>query len=274
MIDLQTLPSPLPDSPRIVYSRNPLVEVVCQLRFPPILRITSDLPADFQDRIRSEYPLLSEKFPEIDVPAEAPPALAKVLRGNLRRQLIGYDFKSEDGNWTVGLTREFIALSTSKYVSWAEFQRQLEGPLNALIGVYNPSFFTRIGLRYQDLIQRSKLDLTPDTSWATLVRPSVAGVLATPELGESVSESQSQVLLRLPVFGGRIRMNYGLVSSVETDEECFLIDSDFYTEERTRINDAANVLAYFNKQSGKLFRWCIEDRLHEIMDPRDGNSEV
>ena len=49
-----------PNFERVVYKKNPLEEVICQLRFPPILRIDSGNAADFQDVIRQDYPLYSE----------------------------------------------------------------------------------------------------------------------------------------------------------------------------------------------------------------------
>ena len=39
-----------------VYEKNQLVETICQLRFPTILSIDTREPADFQDRIRAEFP--------------------------------------------------------------------------------------------------------------------------------------------------------------------------------------------------------------------------
>src|SRR5256885_3722562 len=47
-----------PDSPRVIYGKAPLTAVICQLRFPPILRIESTVPADFQERVRTQFPLL------------------------------------------------------------------------------------------------------------------------------------------------------------------------------------------------------------------------
>ena len=38
--------------------RSPLREVICQVRFPPLLRIVNGYPVDFQERIRQHFPEL------------------------------------------------------------------------------------------------------------------------------------------------------------------------------------------------------------------------
>jgi hypothetical protein len=45
-------PAPLKDYPRVIYKRNPIIGVVCELRFPPILRIAAEPPVAFQEWIR------------------------------------------------------------------------------------------------------------------------------------------------------------------------------------------------------------------------------
>ena len=51
---------PFPDATRVIFDANPLDEVICQVKFPPILRIETD-PAAFQDQIRAEYPNYESK---------------------------------------------------------------------------------------------------------------------------------------------------------------------------------------------------------------------
>lgn len=275
MPDQATSLAPFPDSERVVYGRNPLIAVICQLRFPPILRIAAEPPVAFQERIRNEYPFLSEKFPEVNVemPPGVPPAMAEMIRGTLpKRKLMGYDFASADEKWKVSLSRDFLSLSTSQYTRWEHFREHLEGPLQALMTVYAPAFFTRLGLRYQDLIQKSRLGLPPRTKWSELIKPHIAGVHGVPELEGAVEESLGQLLISLPQFGGKVRINYGIVQTVESDEKCFLVDGDYYTEQRTKTDAVDGILAYFNKQSGRLFRWCIEDRLQRAMEPRPVES--
>ena len=50
-----------PESPRVVYEQNPLDEVICQLRFPAVLRIDSESPVRFQEAVRNQYPLFQER---------------------------------------------------------------------------------------------------------------------------------------------------------------------------------------------------------------------
>ena len=49
-----------PPSPRVIYSKAPLVQVICQLRFPTLLSIESQPPVEFQERIRDHFPLLEK----------------------------------------------------------------------------------------------------------------------------------------------------------------------------------------------------------------------
>jgi uncharacterized protein (TIGR04255 family) len=211
---------------------------------------------------------LNERQPDaIELPPGEPPVVAQVVESSLPRgKLTGYDFLSADEKWKVTLTRDFLALSTSAYLRWEEFRAHLDGPMKALIDVYGPAFFTRVGLRYQDLIRRSALN-AQDASWRDLVKPHIAGVLVVPEVAGAVAEAFSQVLIRFPHFKGKVRVNFGIVQVRDTNEDGFLIDQDLNTEERTNIGDVDNILSYFNRQSGRLFRWCIQDKLHMAMEP-------
>ena len=47
--------------PRCIYRHNQLADVICQLRFPEILAIGTNLPVDFQESIRAEFPLYQKR---------------------------------------------------------------------------------------------------------------------------------------------------------------------------------------------------------------------
>jgi len=91
-----------PPVPRVVYKTNPLEEVICQLKFPPILRIDSELPAKFQESLRRDYPLFQQAGPAI--PAVFETGLSAALT-NLRLPISlsakVYNFISADEKWKV-----------------------------------------------------------------------------------------------------------------------------------------------------------------------------
>ena len=141
---------------RCVYEKNQLGEVICQLRFPQILSIETDLPAAFQEQIR-------QQFPRYSVRKEAPAPKVVGAPGNLQVeqqiQTNNYQFTDLDGIWRVNLTSRFISLATSRYTTWEEFAGKLDQPLAAFIRIYKPAYFERIGLRYVNFISRQQLQL-------------------------------------------------------------------------------------------------------------------
>lgn len=250
-----------PESPRVIYKQNPLVEVICQLKFPPLLRIESEPPSAFQERIRKDYPLLQES--SADQPL-LPPAIAKAIGQAVPGFFQGrtYTFLSEDERWKVALTREFLALSTAHYSRWEEFRSKLRVALDALVSTYEPSFLVRVGLRYRDMIRRSMGGLE-NLEWSRLLQPHVLGELSQPRLSKAVQHSAHDVLISLDNNIGQVRVLHGLMKEPGQSEFSYSIDSDFFYEGRTELENVFTYLDTFNREAGKLFRWCITPVLHK-----------
>jgi uncharacterized protein (TIGR04255 family) len=257
--------TPFPDSPRVHYTRNPLIEVICQVRFPPILRIDSEVPAQFQEMIREAFPL----FREEDSPLlpELSPELSQIVRASLQQQLPrkSWKFTTEDMTWEVTLTRESYTLSTTTYRRWEEFRARFEIVLGALQSEYRPSFITRIGLRYQNLIVRSRLGLS-DSSWADLLQPHITAEYSSLEISPAIQEAVHRVLIGLS-GNGKVNLRHGTARKDGEDEIVYFIDNDFFTDDKTEVASVTERLDHFNRDSGRLFRWCISERLHEAMGP-------
>jgi uncharacterized protein (TIGR04255 family) len=262
---------PFPDAPRVLYASNPLDQVICQLRFPPVLRIDAEPPAGFQEQIRADYPFYESK-PALRLPPGIPADVAQLVAPDLPfAGQKSHVFGSRDRVWNLTLTREFLALTCRAYERWERFRDRLAGPFEALLREYRPAFFTRIGLRYRDVIRRSRLGLV-DTSWSELLEPWVSGLLGKDEVAGDVEDTRTACLLRLPEGWGRVQLNYGLAieerDSEPNREVVFLIDADFYTQEQTESPHVRERLDHLNRQSGLLFRTCIRDRLHLALGPR------
>ena len=175
--------------------------------------------------------------------------------------------------WKVSLTSQFVAVTTTKYTKWEDFKDHLRFVVDGLLAVYAPNFFSRIGLRYRDLIRRSVLDLV-GTNWSKLLKPHVVGELAFDGAEDSAETVAKELLLRLdgPPDPAKVRLFHGLARYMNEPENCYLIDADFFTESKTEsknVRDAEPTLDHFNKEAGRLFRWCISDDLHTAMAPTD-----
>jgi uncharacterized protein (TIGR04255 family) len=256
--------TPFPDSERIIYAKNPLESVICQLRFPAILKISSEPPVGFQEVLRKDYPLFRE-IPPLDVGTGLPPELAAIMSKLLPLPSSkGYEFTSENGSWQITLTRESLALQCKSYRRWEDFRGALQTALTLLEKMYEPSFYTRIGLRYRDVIARHQLGLK-DVPWRELLSEELASEFHS-RISDAVEGTAHNLSLRLQGDGAKVTLHHGLGN--KDGDVCYIIDCDFYTVERTGVQDAARILDYFNRQAGRVFRWCIADRLHRAMEPQ------
>jgi uncharacterized protein (TIGR04255 family) len=260
-----------PDAPRVIYNKNPLDRVICQLRFPAILRIQNEIPAEFQEHIRKDFPGFVEKNETIfsiqqekktGSPGQLPQPFLPVQNKN-------YEFSSEDGNWTVNLTRSFLALTTRKYTRRNDFQERLQIPLQALVSVYKPAYFSRVGLRYIDIIKRSVLNLE-GAAWKDLLQPYILGLLSSDVVNQNIKNAEAKYEVLLDDNKSIARIVTGLVESQENRREtCFMIDTDFYNTDRTEITEAKTKLDYFHVRASRLIQWLIQNRLHEAMEPME-----
>jgi uncharacterized protein (TIGR04255 family) len=258
---------PFPEVKRVIYERNPLRQVICQLRFPPILRIDAELPAAFQDAIRDCFPNFAETSEwQVEVPegvreAVSQEAFSKIVQTS---GVKNYELSSDDKQWKVNLTRTFIALTARKYHRWEEFKGMLSAPLTAFAQTYCPACFTRLGLRYVNVIKRSDLGLA-GVPWSELLQPSILGVLGSSDVGDQVQASENQYEIRLSDGEGTVRLVTRL--ALAGDETIYMIDSDFFTVDKTKVEDVLSRLDFFNTRASRLIQWCITSRLHQAMEP-------
>jgi uncharacterized protein (TIGR04255 family) len=256
-----------PESQRVTYRQNMLETVICQLRFPPVLRIETELPAAFQEHIRAQYPILTQLGP-IDTAAGFPADVLNLVKSMLPISVSrSYQFSSEDGHWRVTLSKESLALEClGAYTTWEDFMRRFTVAIDALRREYTPVFFSRVGLRYVDIIRRSRLNLAT-VPWRDLLNPQIAGELAS-EISDDVQEAGHVLVVRLNERGDRVRMNHGIVRTQDSNEASYLIDNDFYSEQRTEIDNVTSRLDELHRESGNCFRWCVSRTLHEAMEPQ------
>lgn len=251
---------------RYQYARPPLVEVICQLRFPTILAIGAQEPAAFQEAVRRDFPQYAARQEQLPT---------KVVRkGNTasleaQKPITNYNFVSQDGRWKLNLTQNFIALSTVGYQRWEDFATRLDQPLAQFIQIYQPAYFERIGLRYVNAVSRQRLGLEGQL-WDDLIQSQYIGILGEPDVEES-EIAKCSLEVDTPLVGGyrmKLRTGPGLVGGGKTDKEVkFVLDADFSTAGKMTAEAVPEKLERMHRFAVCFFQGAITKELHEAMGP-------
>lgn len=251
--------------PRVKYRTNPLVEVVCQFHFPKLLRLESDLPADFQDEIKFEFPKLKEHAGyEIEMKASDGRGAAPEVK---QTPVKTYDFLSDDNNWKVGLGSSSVSLSCQRYDNWKEFRDYLIRVYDIFLRIYQPAYISRCGLRYINVIDPLLFGLE-QSDFSQLISADLVGEQYKKILGDdNIREFSGSYSVALSSTGHFLRVNYGLVQHPQEKRKGFKIDGDFWIEGTLegKSDVITQSLDEFNRGAGSLFRCSIDDKLFRAL---------
>lgn len=241
----------------------PLVAVVAQIRFPPIVSIArEDFIGAFQERIRENYPVL-RKERQVNVILTPDGASSGDGNGTVWRFLD----RPVDPGWTVSLASSFVALDTSEYRNRFGFLERLREILEALSATIRPATHDRVGIRYVDRVLLDEIygDLSD------LVRREVVGVATVaPGGGADLSYSLSDTEFRLgdaTLHGrwGRVPPGAQLdpLHGTSTDSPSWLLDLDMYDNGAGEfdVHRLMATLERFAEVIYRFFRWAVRPRL-------------
>ncbi len=267
-----------PETARSVYSRNPLSDVVCQLRFPTILQVSAAPPAAFQDRIRDKYPVLEQVATPV-LPKNMPENVRVLVEASLKQNSKQFNFFTvEEPKRLVTLTENFVALTEHGYKDWETFSAELRLVEQAFREVYKPSFYSRIGLLYQNVIDRGELGLE-GVPWRELLNSSIVGVLGNEtcsgEKNTRVYHSETELALN-DGNDSYVMLRYGLGEKKVKNKksEVFIIAADFYTAGKVELDNAYDILKNYRVWAGNFFRWAITDHLEDALGKSPNRSGI
>ncbi|WP_082239617.1 TIGR04255 family protein [Pseudomonas lini] len=262
-------------TPRVIYKKNPLAEVVCQIRFERVTD-SSVFAIQFYDALISlGYVNKSEEVSYnvvIDTSEQQVPEPRTVAGDAI------VHFTKEDETWRVSVSPEFLAFTCNSYRDWSCFLPEIIKVVDVFkSSTKTPLVVTRLGLRYKDVIERETLGLA-DTPWHELINPFLLGALALGSLSDDegfdeggVESQLSQTLLKLDDC--KLLLQSSLLTSVVDSNKAFLIDADFFHE---LIGDdllyqsgekLEGLLETLHSNAGALFRRGITEKLHGALGP-------
>ena len=249
---------------RVEYQHNTLFNVVFQARFPEIMKIPQEAPVDFQDIVRKAgYPESGSNIPIL--PSHIPKELEEMIATDKE-----FHFFSPEKDWQVSLGKNFIALAcVGNYSNYADFRGRLGKVLQTFHESYEPSYFTRIGLRYRNIVNRTFLPhitkevetFIPNHVFPELTTSIVADIETLEKKSQfndgTVRATVVQVLSKVSGRFGQRRL---------TNEKSYIIDVDCFSESRIGgINDVLTRCDIFKRLNWNIFQWSITDDLRDAM---------
>ncbi len=248
-----------PHKPDVQLENSPLVEVICQVRFPIILRIAKEEPAEFQELIRDKFPSLElEQGFLIQLPG-----LGSQSGPRAEAQSRTFRFRTADEQTVVSLAPDFYALSTNRYIDWESFAQHLQLVSDAVQRVYKPSYAIRIGLRYINRLTPANTGCRTIEEIFDLLRPELTSQSRSEAWGQAI-EMQG----RLVLADNGARLTLGTRYGEEQGEPFFLLDLDYFEQGQLEIDSVIERCSRYNQVIYRGFRWCVRDEKLETFKPR------
>jgi len=130
--------------PKKKLERSPLLLVLCEIQFAPVLSISKRV-TDVQEELRTRgFPGLTASQVQHIQFGDAGPSFTEVPR---------WVFSSKEQDKFLTLSTSSLSLQVTNYDDFEAFLADFKTGIDAIEKVVNPSFASRIGLRYVDAVE-------------------------------------------------------------------------------------------------------------------------
>ncbi|MCQ9378831.1 TIGR04255 family protein [Methyloversatilis sp. XJ19-49] len=232
------------------YKKNFLQQAVCELRFPTLMELgESRPPSVLVNALRKEYPHL-----ELANEFTIGPGASSTGANN------SHIFRSAKLNWTISIKESALSIETSSYSGFPTMRSKILQAVEAAKEVIDTDFFTRIGLRYINIIESGD---EPVTSW---INPALVQTLLNGPF-KSVSEYAGRLHLSaddggcLLQHGIRYKQNANKSSPILPD---YTIDIDAYRN-TVSIADTESAIDKLHEQAFALFDWALAEPARKFL---------
>lgn len=266
---------------RFQLENDQLAQVICQIRFSPVLRIRQDdAVITFQEAIREKYSRYGKQQ-----------GVHVLLTPIGIQQQTGEDaqhrFEDTDGIFRVVLAPDFIALETTAYSDIDDFAGRISSLAAAVQEHYAPAEIQRVGLRFINELRFAGAD--PKTEMIDAIEPTLLGAAGAPQLVDVVYGSQQ--VLELHGEDRRMLVRHGYqpggttvdpttmlaagTPPAELNHPFYLLDIDVFAERNVRYSQEAVEIHVreFNDDIRSFFAWGVrEDYRRGRLGQKDAQS--
>lgn len=170
------------------FERAPLVHVLAQVRYAPVLTISRSIPAIQEGLKKAGFPRYAKgEAQNIVFKPGAPPRIDTVER---------WDFLTRDKKTGVILTPEFVLLQTTAYETFQQFGELLRAVFDVVGTSVEIDIVERLGIRYVDVVR-----VDEGESFSSYLKPGLVGFpfseILDPEFQQAISTTQSVAVANL-----------------------------------------------------------------------------
>jgi uncharacterized protein (TIGR04255 family) len=255
------IPSPFGSEPidEIHLSAAPLAKVVAQLRFPGLARLRDESVINsYASLLSDEYPLLQDRHGiNFVITTEG------VSQQQSTQRL--WSMRSRDDDWRITISDNFLSLEALNYKGRDEFVSRFVEAAEMLMGLIDPPYAERFGIRYINRIDDQDL-----------IKNRVSGMVRKEMLGGLGIARPEKVEIRHGVFDSlfvdgehSIQVRCGLYpakSIIDIDippaqDPVWILDIDSYTElKMTAVRqELAPRLRSLADRAYRMFRWVVNE---------------
>lgn len=231
------------------YKLNFLKQVVCELRFPTLMELAeAHPPAALVSALRKEYPHM-ELASQVAFGVGAATGASNV-----------HIFRSPKLTWTVSLSQSSLSIETTSYTSYAQMRERVLYVVAAASKIIDSDFFTRVGLRYINVIESNE---DPRDGW-------VNSALTMPIMSDAFNGVKEYAgKLHLAAEDGGCLLQHGLRPlPVGKDGHLvppeYLVDIDSYRN-MVDIKDTSDALDAMHSQVFNVFDWSLGSKSRDYL---------
>ncbi len=226
----------------------PLDEVVCQVRFPPILKINNEEPVELQELIRNYFPEFEKRHAfQFQLPLAGNP-----LPPSAENRPITFIFTDEEKKVQATLSPSFYAVSTKRYRGWQNFLSVLQVVHSAVMDTYRPAYATRVGLRYVNRLTTENTEATTRQEIFDLVRDELTTMLRGP-----VWDYADEMIGVVNFADSPAQLNLRFGYEVSEDVPAFLLDFDYFEEGQIDLSEVMARCGRYHDVIYRAFRWVV-----------------
>ena len=261
---------------RVPLSSDPLARVLVQVRFLPILMLsTEEGVARFQDFVREDFPYLLT-FTQQDEISNI--GSGGSIGSEVKSSTVTvHHFVSKDQKSRLTLMKNALTLETAEYIQRERFISSFEKVLDNFFKNYQP-IVNGMGFRYVNRLPAEGEDGVPPVS--ELVIPQLLGVRSTFNEAHCVRERfnaevitpEGRVILNWGFSPARELHDYAVLYPVDVPTWYLDIDSTTVNDSSTKLEDIDRVMEGIVKLADRgrtIFSWSVTQKFFEIFKTKD-----